>query len=542
MQEKIQYINVEDIIPNRFQPRKNFDQDSLQELAESIKQHGLIQPLVLRKLGNKFEIIAGERRYKAANMIGLKQVPSIVMELDDATSAEIALAENIQRKDLTAVEKAKSYKQILSLGQMTQEELAKKMGKSQPAVSNTLRLLDLSDEVQQALLKNKISERHARSLLSLKNHDSQVEMLNHIIENRMTVRETDLAIKDFLEQEKNNSPIEKEKEEVEEIIDFGSDNSQNIENTNNNNLKSEEAITEEEPNNESQNTVDNEIPDFDQININHGNKFINNYANLDDEAANMDIGNNEENDDKFDNFVSIPKDEPILNSSKEEKEVSPTPMLSEENNIYNQQIPENATQGSVYNPQPQDPNMMYNQAQPQNYGQNAPYYPGQQMPMQDPNMMYNQMQPQNYGQNAPYYPGQQMPMQDPNMMYNQMQAQTYGQNVPYYPGQQMPMQDPNMMYNQMQLQNYGQTPYGNDMNNAQGILPQQDGGYAAPQEEQPVQEQETGPQAMIMQHDITGAVAIIRNTVMNLQNNGYMVQMDENDETNKYTITITLDK
>ena len=532
MQEKIQYINVEDIIPNRFQPRKNFDQDSLQELAESIKQHGLIQPLVLRKLGNKFEIIAGERRYKAANMIGLKQVPSIVMELDDATSAEIALAENIQRKDLTAVEKAKSYKQILSLGQMTQEELAKKMGKSQPAVSNTLRLLDLSDDVQQALLKNKISERHARSLLSLKNHDSQVEMLNHIIENRMTVRETDLAIKDFLEQEKNNPPVENEKEEVEEIIDFGSDNSQNIENTNNNNLKSEEAITEEEPNNEIQNTVDNEIPDFDQININHGNKFINNYANLDDEAANMDIGNNEENDDKFDNFVSIPTDEPILNSTKEEKEVSPTPMLSEENNIYNQQIPENATQGNVYNPQPQDPNMMYNQTQPQNYGQNIPYYPGQQMPMQDPNMMYNQMQPQNYGQNAPYYPGQQMPMQDPNMMYNQMQAQTYGQNVPYYPGQQMPMQ----------AQNYGQTPYGNDMNNAQGILPQQDGGYAAPQEEQPVQEQETGPQAMIMQHDITGAVAIIRNTVMNLQNNGYMVQMDENDETNKYTITITLDK
>ena len=146
MQEQIQRINVEDIIPNRFQPRKNFDQDSLQELAESIKQHGMIQPLVLRKLWNKFEIIAGERRYKAENMIGLKQVPSIIMELDDATSAEVALAENIQRRDLTAVEKAKSYKQILSLGQMTQEELAKKMGKSQPAVSNTLRLLELSDD------------------------------------------------------------------------------------------------------------------------------------------------------------------------------------------------------------------------------------------------------------------------------------------------------------------------------------------------------------------------------------------------------------
>ena len=226
MMEQIQYINVDDIIPNRFQPRKKFEETDLNELAESIKQHGIIQPLVLRRLGNKFEIIAGERRYKAANIVGLKQVPSIVMDLDDRTSAEIALAENIQRKDLTAIEKAKSYKQILGLGQITQEELAKKMGKSQPAVSNTLRLLDLTEEVQNALLQNRISERHARSLLALKDPELQKQMLNEIINNRMTVRETDLAIKEMLSNHHEDNEVNKKEEnkESEEIIDFSNDN------------------------------------------------------------------------------------------------------------------------------------------------------------------------------------------------------------------------------------------------------------------------------------------------------------------------------
>ena len=189
MNNQVEQISVNDIIPNRFQPRKNFDEESLNELADSIRQHGLIQPLVLRKLGDKYEIIAGERRFKAANIIGLKTVPSIVMEINDADSAEIALVENIQRKDLTAIEEAKSYEKILELGQMNQEELAKRVGKTQSTVSNKLRLLNLSDEAQQALLDTKISERHARSLLKLKDKTAQNEMLNKIIENRLTVRE-----------------------------------------------------------------------------------------------------------------------------------------------------------------------------------------------------------------------------------------------------------------------------------------------------------------------------------------------------------------
>lgn len=148
-------VHVEDIIPNRFQPRLNFDEQALQELAASIRENGIIQPLVLRKLGDKYEIIAGERRFKAAQIAGLTTVPAVISNIDDNKSAEVALVENVQRKDLTAIEEARSYKNLLDKGYLTQEQLAKKMGLSQPAVANKLRLLNLDDEVQQALLDEK---------------------------------------------------------------------------------------------------------------------------------------------------------------------------------------------------------------------------------------------------------------------------------------------------------------------------------------------------------------------------------------------------
>ena len=173
-------VPIEDIIPNRFQPRLSFDDKALQELSNSIKQHGIIQPLVLRKLGDKYEIIAGERRYKAATMAGLTSVPAVIAEIDDNTSAEVALVENVQRKDLTPIEEAKSYKNILDKGYMTQEELAKKMGLSQSAVANKLRLLNLAEEVQEALLNEKISERHARALLMVESQNEQVKWLKRI--------------------------------------------------------------------------------------------------------------------------------------------------------------------------------------------------------------------------------------------------------------------------------------------------------------------------------------------------------------------------
>lgn len=206
----IEMISIENIIPNRFQPRLSFDEKALNELSASIKEHGIIQPIVLRKLGDKYEIIAGERRYKAATMAGLTEVPAIISTLDDNESAEVALVENIQRKDLTSIEEARSYKKILDKGYINQEELAQKMGVSQSTVANKLRLLNLTQQVQDALLNNKISERHARSLLQIKDEDKQVEMLHKTITERLTVRQLDKEIKEETETEVNliEEPVE----------------------------------------------------------------------------------------------------------------------------------------------------------------------------------------------------------------------------------------------------------------------------------------------------------------------------------------------
>lgn len=199
MEQTIIEVPIEDIIPNRFQPRLAFNEQGLKELSDSIRQHGIIQPLVLRKLGDKYEIIAGERRYKAASMAGLAKVPAVISNIDDNKSAEVALVENIQRRNLTAIEEAKSYKNLLDRGYLTQEQLANKMGVSQSAIANKLRLLNLADEVQDALLNEKISERHARALLSLPNKEEQIKWLNKIIAERMTVRQLDMELKKLKE-------------------------------------------------------------------------------------------------------------------------------------------------------------------------------------------------------------------------------------------------------------------------------------------------------------------------------------------------------
>ncbi len=195
---KIQMVSIELIIPNRFQPRLTFDDQSLNELSASIKEHGIIQPLVLRRLGDKYEIIAGERRYKAATIAGLTEVPAIISNLDDNQSAEVALVENVQRRNLTSIEEAKSYKKILEKGYLTQDQLAKRMGITQSTIANKLRLLNLTDDVQESLLNERISERHARSLLQLTNGEEQKAMLNRVIKERMTVKQLDSAIKEKL--------------------------------------------------------------------------------------------------------------------------------------------------------------------------------------------------------------------------------------------------------------------------------------------------------------------------------------------------------
>lgn len=193
-EKKVVELDVNDILPNRFQPRIKFNEDSINELCDSIREHGVIQPIVVRKMGDKFEIIAGERRFKASLLAGKMTIPAVVTELNDKDSAEVALIENVQRRDLTPIEEAISYKKILDMGYLTQEDLAIKLGKTQSTVANKLRLLNLTEDVQEALLEEKISERHARSLLKLTNPAQQREMLENIITNRLTVRKTDDAI------------------------------------------------------------------------------------------------------------------------------------------------------------------------------------------------------------------------------------------------------------------------------------------------------------------------------------------------------------
>lgn len=202
--KKVVDLNIEDVLPNRFQPRIKFNEEAIVELSKSIKEHGVIQPIVVRPIGDKFEIIAGERRYKASCMAELKTIPAIITDLNDKDSAEVALIENVQRENLTPIEEAISYKKILDMGYITQDALATKLGKTQSTVANKLRLLNLDDEVQEALLNEKISERHARSLLKLTDKNQQREMLNKIIKERLTVRRADEEIEKIL----SGAPIE----------------------------------------------------------------------------------------------------------------------------------------------------------------------------------------------------------------------------------------------------------------------------------------------------------------------------------------------
>ncbi len=214
-EKKVIELNLDDVLPNRFQPRIRFDESAINELAESIKEHGVIQPIVVRPIADKYEIIAGERRYKASTIAGMKTIPALVANLNDKESAEIALIENVQRQDLTPIEEAVSYKKILDMGYLTQNQLADKLGKDQSTVANKLRLLNLDEDVQEALLNEKISERHARSLLRLEQKD-QRKLLKEIIEKRLTVRKTDEEINKILT---GTSGVHKSVEPVSPVVE-----------------------------------------------------------------------------------------------------------------------------------------------------------------------------------------------------------------------------------------------------------------------------------------------------------------------------------
>lgn len=219
-ENKIVELKLEDILPNRFQPRISFNDDDLTELASSIREHGVLQPITVRPLGNKYEIIMGERRYKASKLAGKTTIPAIIKNLNDNDSAEVALVENIQRQDLTAIEEAICYKRILDAGYLTQESLAIKLGKTQSTIANKLRLLSLDEEVQRALLDKSITERHARSLLKLDNKEAQKNMLTRIIAERLTVRKTDEEIDKMNKSGKTNIPNNVIEDTEIETLDF----------------------------------------------------------------------------------------------------------------------------------------------------------------------------------------------------------------------------------------------------------------------------------------------------------------------------------
>lgn len=185
-------IEVSSIVPNPYQPRKSFDELKLSELADSIKEHGIIQPIVVSQSGGQYEIIAGERRFQAAKIAGLSKVPVIVREKpDDQQKLELAIVENIQRQDLNLIEEAKSYKKLTDEFGLTQEEISHKLGKSRSAVANKIRLLNLPIEIQKALNEGKINEGHAKLLLAIPNPERQRAFFDMIIKNSLTVRQTE---------------------------------------------------------------------------------------------------------------------------------------------------------------------------------------------------------------------------------------------------------------------------------------------------------------------------------------------------------------
>lgn len=186
-------LPIEKIVPNRHQPRITFDNESLLELALSIKENGLIQPIVVRPVADHFEIIAGERRYRAMMMTGFTQVPVIVQDIDDQKSATLALIENIQREDLNTVDEASAYRDILRIQGITQKELAKKLGKSQSSIANKIRLLELPKDVLEALSERRITERHARAMLGLTPERTE-EVLDHVLNERLNVVQTEKLI------------------------------------------------------------------------------------------------------------------------------------------------------------------------------------------------------------------------------------------------------------------------------------------------------------------------------------------------------------
>ncbi len=190
-------LNLDQLSPNPFQPRSDFDQEKLDELAQSIKEHGIIQPIVVRHVEGKYQIVAGERRWRAAQIAGLEKVPVVVKEMDDASMMQMALIENVQREDLNPMEEALAYKRLMEEFELKQDEVASRVGKSRSAVANSVRLLNLPEEVQNLVSQGNISSGHARALLGLASKDMVIKLAERIVSKGLSVRQVEEIIKDM---------------------------------------------------------------------------------------------------------------------------------------------------------------------------------------------------------------------------------------------------------------------------------------------------------------------------------------------------------
>lgn len=203
-------IPLDSIKPNAYQPRREFDEMALNDLSESIKNYGVLQPIVVRKAGwNEYELIAGERRWRASKLAGLKDIPAIVKDVQDYDTAIMALIENIQRENLNFIEEAEGYKKLMEEYDITQEQLALKLGKSQSTIANKLRILKISPELLKIISREKLTERHARALLKIPDENLQKQVLEQIIENKLTVRETDKLVEKIINGTSNCSQSKK---------------------------------------------------------------------------------------------------------------------------------------------------------------------------------------------------------------------------------------------------------------------------------------------------------------------------------------------
>ena len=218
MNREITNISVDEIFPNTYQPRRFFNEEALEELSQSIKEYGIIQPITVRKRGEKFELVAGERRWRAARMAELQNVPCNIIEITDTESAEIALLENLQREDLNFIEEAEAYYNLINDHKFTQDELAKRMGKKQSTIANKLRLLKLSQKVREICVINKLTERHARALLSLPDEDLQLKVVEKVIKNSLNVKATEELINKELLKIAGEELNKKDKKKVKSVF------------------------------------------------------------------------------------------------------------------------------------------------------------------------------------------------------------------------------------------------------------------------------------------------------------------------------------